>query len=33
MKILIFAFLTVFALFGMAATLQSVIDILKKTKG
>ena len=33
MKILIFAFLTVFALFGMAATLQSVIDIFKKTKG
>lgn len=32
MKILIFAFLTVFALFGLAATVQSVIDIFNKTK-
>lgn len=33
MKILIFAFLTVFALFGVAATVQSVIDVFNKTKG
>lgn len=32
MKILIFAFLTVFALFGVAATVQSVIDVFNKTK-
>lgn len=32
MKILIFAFLTVFALFGLAATVQSVIDVFNKTK-
>lgn len=33
MKILVFAFLTVFALFGLAATVQSVIDVFNKTKG
>lgn len=33
MKILIFAFLTVSALFGVAATVQSVIDVFNKTKG
>lgn len=33
MKILNFAFLTVFALFGVAATVQSVIDMLNKKKG
>jgi hypothetical protein len=32
MKILVFAFLTVFALFGLAAIVQSVIDVFK-TKG
>jgi|GEM_PF-6190721 hypothetical protein len=32
MKILVFAFLTVFALFGLAATVQSVIDVFNKTK-
>jgi hypothetical protein len=32
MKILIFAFLTVFALFGLAAIVQSVIDVFNKTK-
>lgn len=32
MKILVFAFLTVFALFGLAATVQSVIDLFNKTK-
>ena len=33
MKILIFAFLTVFTLFGVAATVQSVIDVFNKKKG
>lgn len=33
MKILVFAFLTAFALFGLAATVQSVIDVFNKTKG
>lgn len=33
MKILIFAFLTVFALFGLAVIVQSVIDVFNKTKG
>lgn len=32
MEILVFAFLTVFALFGLAATVQSVIDVFNKTK-
>lgn len=32
MKILVFCILTVFALFGLAATVQSVIDVFNKTK-